>query len=219
VGQRPETGVFKGDMFLHPVLDFQIRFPSGWQQVNANQSVCAIAPRGEAVIFLAAGPGGGDPRQMAEAWVAQAKTTERIKVTESKPVKVGHIDAWRMRLETATRGARVASYVTFVPFRESGYRITGMARAISGDKYLGRTLATSRSFGPLSDEERGSIRALALHVVEARAGENVFALSKRTRNAWSPADTAVHNGIFVDHRFEGGESVKVVVIRSYRKAP
>jgi predicted Zn-dependent protease len=215
VGQRPETGLFQGDLFLHPVLDFQIRFPSGWQQVNTSQAVGAIAPRGEAVIFLAAGPGAGTPREMAEAWVAQASESQRMQVTESKPVKVGEIDAWRMRLELATGAARVASYVTFVPYREAGWRITGMARAASGDKYLGRTLAATRSFGPLSVEERRSLRALQLHVVEARAGESLFALSKRTGNGWSPADTAVHNGLFVDHRFRGGESVKIVVARPY----
>jgi predicted Zn-dependent protease len=215
VGQRPETGIFQEDRFLHPVLDFQIRFPSGWQQVNTNQAVGAIAPRGEAVIFLAAGPGSGSPQQMAEAWVAKAQETQRLKVTESKHVKVGEIDAWRMRLEQSGQGVRIASYVTFVPYREATWRITGMARAASGDKYLGRTLSAARSFGPLSNEERRAIRALQLHVVEARSGENVFALSKRSRNAWSPADTAVHNGIFVDHRFRGGESVKIVVAIPY----
>jgi len=215
VGQRPETGVFQGDLFLHPVLDFQIRFPSGWQQVNANQSVGAIAPGGEAVIFLAAGPGAGSPQQIAEGWVSQARQTQRIEVTESKPVKLGALDAWRMRLELATPGARVASYVTFVPYREAGWRITGMARAATGDKYLGRTLAAARSFGPLTAEERRSIQALQLRVVEARAGENLFALSRRTSNGWSPADTAVYNGLFVDHRFQGGETVKIVVARPY----
>ena len=210
VGQRPETGIFEGDTFLHPVLDFQIRFPSGWQQVNGNQSVGAIAPLGEAAIFLMAGPGGGEPRQAAEAWVANAQETQRIKVIESKPVKVGKVDAWRMRLEMATGGPRVTSYVTFVPYRDANWRITGMAKSLSGDQYLGRTLAATRSFGPMTPKERRTIRSLRLHVVEARAGENLFALSGRTDNAWSPADTAVYNAIFVDHRFKGGESLKII---------
>jgi hypothetical protein len=38
VGQRPETGIFEGDSFLHPTLDFHIRFPDGWRQMNANQA-------------------------------------------------------------------------------------------------------------------------------------------------------------------------------------
>ena len=30
VGQRPEAGMFLGDVFLHPALGFKLRFPRGW---------------------------------------------------------------------------------------------------------------------------------------------------------------------------------------------
>lgn len=215
VGQRPETGIFEGDSFLHPTLDFHIRFPDGWRQMNANQAVGAMEPRGQAVIFLMTGKGGGSAQRMAEVWAERAKEEQRAQVKDSRPVKIGHIDAWRMKLEMPGPGVRVASTVTFIPYRDATWRVTGTSRASSADKYLGRTLSTTRSFRPLTLQEKRSIKTLRLRSVQARKGENVFALSKRTGNAWSPAMTAVSNGVFVDHRFEGGEQVKIATVELF----
>ena len=30
IGDRPETGVFIGNLFVHPGLDFEMSFPKGW---------------------------------------------------------------------------------------------------------------------------------------------------------------------------------------------
>jgi predicted Zn-dependent protease len=215
VGQRPETGIFVGSSFIHPVLDFHIRFPQDLQQRNANQAVGAMEPRGQAVIYLTAGKGGGTAQQMAEAWVERAKQEQRVEVKDSRPVKIGSLDAWRMRLEMPGRGVRVASTVTFIPYRDATWRVTGTSRAMSAEKYLGRTLSTARSFRPLSLREKRSIKTLRLRSVEARRGENVIELTRRTGNAWSPATTAVNNGIFVDHRFEGGERVKIATVELF----
>jgi predicted Zn-dependent protease len=70
-------------------------------------------------------------------------------------------------------------------------------------------LGTARSFRPISDEERRSIRVTRLRVETARAGESLVALGQRSGSAWSPAESAVQNALFPDHRFEGGELVKV----------
>ncbi len=215
VGQRPESGVFQGDHFIHPVLDFQISFPAGWKQLNSNQAVGAIAPRGDAVVFLMADQPEGDPEAMAQAWVEKEREQQRVEITESKPVKVGHIDAWRMRLEIGGRRGKVASYVTFIPYREATWRITGMARALAANRYLGRTLSTSRSFRPLNEKERRSVQVMRIHTATARSGESLTALGERTDNAWNAADTAHYNGLFVNHRFKGGELVKIVRVETY----
>jgi predicted Zn-dependent protease len=63
--QRPEGGVFEGDRFLHPDLDFQIRFPHGWRTSNTNRAVGAVSPHGDAVVFLAADLPEGDLEAVA----------------------------------------------------------------------------------------------------------------------------------------------------------
>ena len=211
VGQRPEAGVFDGDDFLHPKLGFAIRFPHGWTQVNTNAAVGAVEPRGEAVVFLAVeGPLAG-PRAAAEAWLEETRQEMRLEIVESRPVKVGNADAWRMRL--AAPG--VSSYVTFVPYDESTWRITGIARTVTAARSLGPTLRTARSFHPIADEERRRIRVSRLAWVGARAGEDLGALSRRTGNAWDVQTTAVYNAVFANHRFAGGETVKIVRVEEW----
>ena len=58
-------------------------------------------------------------------------------------------------------------------------------------------------------------RSQRLRVVEARSGENLEALTRRTGNAWDVSRTAVYNGIFSNHRFKGGELVKISHIELY----
>ena len=215
VGQRPEGGVFEGTRFIHPDLDFQMRFPAGWQTANTNMAVGATSPRGDAVVFLSADMPEGEPQQVAEDWVMKTAEEQKIKIKESKPVKVGELDAWRMKAEARSGGVSLTSYVTFIPYRGATWRITGMARSSAADRYLGRTLSAARSFRPLTEEERNSVQASLLRVATARRGETLAALSERTDNAWDHSDLAIFNGVFNDHRFEGGELVKIVHVEPY----
>ena len=107
--------------------------------------------------------------------------------------------------------------ITFIPYRGATWRVTGMSRSSAAEKYRGRLLGTARSFRPLTQEERAGIRSSRMRIATAKAGEGFAALAKRTGNAWDPGTTAVYNGVFVDHRYRGGELVKLA--RSERYVP
>jgi predicted Zn-dependent protease len=211
VGPRPESGVFEGDRFLHPDLDFQVHFPPGWRTSNSNQVVGAMSPQRDAVVFLMADQPAGDPREVAEAFVAKTNREFPVEVKASEPIKIGRIDAWRVRL--AGRG--LAASVTFIPYRGATWRVTAVARSFAAKAYLGRMLNTARSFRPLTLGERNRIHGTRLHMVTARPGEHLEALSRRSGNAWDTSTTAVYNGIFASHRFEGGELVKTARVEAY----
>jgi predicted Zn-dependent protease len=215
LGQRPEAGVFQGDRFIHPDLDFQLRFPAGWQKQNTNQAVGALSPRGDAVVFLMADSPPGERRQIAEAWVEKNRENARIEVEESKPVMIGSIESWRMRLKAAVGGGNITSYVTFIPYGPATWRITGVTPTRAADAYLGRTLNTARSFRPLTEEERNSVTSTRLRIAKANPGETVEALHRRTGSTWEIQEIALYNGVFIDHRFDGGELVKIARVEPY----
>jgi predicted Zn-dependent protease len=216
VGQRPEAGVFEGSRFLQPVMDFEIRFPPGWITSNTNLAVGASSPHGDGVVYLMGDPPTASGKEAADAWLAKAqREKQRLEVQESVPVKVGRMDAWRLRVVASGAGGSITSYVTFVPYGPSTFRITGAAPSTRADDVLGTTLGTARSFAPLSDEDRRGIRSSRLRVVTARPGEDLAALGQRAGNDWDPTTTAVYNGIFSDHRFAGGELVKVSLAQPY----
>ncbi|MEN8184785.1 MAG: M48 family metalloprotease [Myxococcota bacterium] len=216
--QRPESGIFVGDRFLHPDLDFQLRFPRGWTTNNSAQAVGAMAPRRDAIVFLTVDLPKGDPREIAQLFVEKTREEQPVEVKEWGPVKVGHIDGWRVHLENQGRGGRVVMITTLFPYGDATWRITGMTPASSLRKYSGALLNTSRSFRPLTREDRDSIESKRLRLVTAQAGEDLVALGRRTGNAWDPGQTAVVNGVFVNHRFEGGETVKIARVEPYRSS-
>ncbi len=215
LGQRPEAGVFVGDVFLHPDMDFTVRFPVGWQKSNTNQAVGAASPQGDAVVFLTADLPAGDPQTVAETWLEKAREDQSIKLEESKPVKIGRLDAWRMKVNAKNQGMTITSYITFIPYRGATWRITGSTPSMAANRYLGRTLSTARSFRPLKPSERASLSATRLRVVEARSDEDLKTLSARTGNVWSEGDTAAHNGVFIHHRFPAGTRVKIASNEPY----
>ena len=219
VGQRPETGVFIGDRFVHPDLGFQLRFPPGWAHTNTNQMVGATSPRGDAVVFLAGAPPADSAQAAAEAWLAKEREEQPIETLEAGPVKIGGVDAWRLRVSVSARGGSLSATVVFIPFAGATYVITAFAPSFAASQHAGAFQSTVRSFGPITDEERRSIRSTHLRVVKANQGEDIASLDRRTTNAWDLETTAVYNGIFAIHRFSGGELVKITREEPYVRKP
>jgi predicted Zn-dependent protease len=215
IGARPEAGVFVGDRFIHPDLNFYVRFPPGWVLQNTNEAVGALAPRGAAVIFLQADAPEGEPKVVAQKWLEKTRSEQKLQVQESKPVKIGHIDSWRLRLRASTRAGSLTSYVTFIPYQNATWRITGVTRSGDAKKFLGRALATTRTFRPLTNEERQSLSEAKLALIVARRGEALAALSERSGNTYEIPELAAMNGLFIDHRFRGGEIAKIVLRTPY----
>ena len=219
VGPRPEGGVFDDDRFLQPDMDFQLRFPPGWSVSNTTRAVGAVSPKRDAMIYLEADQPEGDPEQAAADFVIKTSQQFPVDVVKTGPVKIGRIDAWRLQLEGSGRARGVTATVTFIPYRGATYRITGASPSAAARTYTGRMLSTTRSFRPLTEQERTSITGMYIQLVTARAGENLEELGRRTGNDWNISLCAAYNGLFTTHRFEGGELVKTARIEPYRSPP
>jgi predicted Zn-dependent protease len=212
VGQRPESGMFLGDVFLHPGLGFKLRFPRGWAKSNTPQAVGAQSPRGDAMVYLAGDVQPGAPRQVAERWASE-NMRGMAEVAKQGPFAVGGLPAWQLEVVGSTGRGRMLGYITFIPFADAIWRITG---ASASAKELSPTLATTRSFRAMNDEDRAALRETRVAIVKADAGESFTELTTRTENAWSSYETAIYNGLQPSHRFGGGESVKIARQGAYR---
>ena len=210
IGDRPETGVFVGERFMHPALGFEIRFPKGWDVQNSTQTVGARTRRGEAVVYLTVDMPEGDLVELADGFAAKLADEAGIKVTERKRVKLGSIDALRYTMTGGGMGRSLTARVTFFPFAGSTWRIVGLTHAAAANRYLPQILLTTRSFGPLTATHRGEIRIERLHVVLAHAGEDLRRMGQRTGNAWAPGVTALINGMLGNEIFKGGELMKII---------
>ena len=217
LGTNPAEGIFKGNMFLHPDMNFHIRFPQGWQLVNSPQSVGAMAPKGEAIISLTAESSGDDSEQGAKDFLAKFSEKFEIKVEREHPTEINGIKAYQIDAFGRMQGKPAAASMTFIAYGGTIFRITTAAAPSTASQFLGRGRASARSFGPLTSEELNSIEVLRLRVVDAQAGESLTELGKRTRNAYAEQQTAVLNGIFTDYRFREGEKVKIARSEPYNR--
>ena len=71
--------------------------------------------------------------------------------------------------------------------------------------------ATAESLRGLTPAERASIEVRRIRIARARAGETLAALSRRTGNDWSVAETASANAIQEGRRLSGGRAIKIAV--------
>jgi predicted Zn-dependent protease len=209
VGERPEAGIFEGDRFLHPDMDFQLKFPAGWRQSNTPVAVGAQSRNGS-VVFLSGDIPPGKPRESAEKFAEK----NDLKVRTSKADKVRGHDVWRV--EAGVPGGH--AYLMFLEHQRHTMGLIGMAPSFV-QKDSAQIDKTLRSFRPLTADQRKAIRKTNLRIVKAEPGESLESLSRRSRNAWGRGPTAVANGVKWGHQFSGGELVKVADSQPYKAKP
>ena len=83
------------------------------------------------------------------------------------------------------------------------------------DNYVAQARNTVRSFRPLPTDANEKFDVMRLRITRANPGESIAELMKRTSSALRPGGIAVINGVFVNHRFKGGELVKYVALEMY----
>jgi len=205
VGPNPAEGIFRGDRFLHPGFNFTMEFPAGWQQVNQKVAVLGVAPNQEAIVALEA-QSGTDPRAAAAEFAQQAGIT----LQGGRELKIGGFAAYQAVAEVSTQnGARIAVDLTWIAHPQLMFRITGQTLAEKFRSFEPRFRATAESVRTLTRQERASITEKRIHLVRAKSGETLEALSRRTQNAWSVEETASANAISENAPLTGGRLVKI----------
>jgi len=108
--------------------------------------------------------------------------------------------------------------LTWISQRGVVYQVTGLSPIERFNAYRDIFLKTAGSFRPLSEAERSGITEVRLRILRARQGETLEDLIKRGGGVWTPAETAVSNGLREGVRLREGQLIKVAVQQSYRGA-
>jgi predicted Zn-dependent protease len=219
VGTRASEGVFQKDRFLHAELDLSLRFPEGWETRNTRQAVGALSPLRDAEVVLEFQGRGEDPIAAAEDFLASDEAAGLGLDAPPQPIRLGQIEAARAVGSVRLQGGAFRAYITWIAYRGTIYRLTGLAPSGPSSKYAGVFRSVARSFRPLHPRERESIRETRLRIVEARAGESLRELSERTGNRWDVQQTAVMNDLFANAPLEAGRLLKIAVSERYEAPP
>jgi len=213
VGPDPAEGVFEAERFLHPGLGLTIDFPLGWRTQNRRDAVGAGAPGEDAFIVLEVQGPREDPLRAAQRFASASE----LPLSEGVHLRIGGWDAYRSWSQARSQSGEVTIDLTWIAHRDATLRVTGLAAASRFRVYAESFRATARSVRPLGSAERAGLKVRRLRIVRARRGERLAALSRRSGNVWSVAETAIANALPQEAELGKGELVKIAVEVPYAR--
>jgi predicted Zn-dependent protease len=204
-GNNPEAGAFDKDQFLQPTIGFTITFPAGWKHRNTPQYVISSHPEQEAMLLLGIAGSGLDPEAAGQKFIQKMRNKARLEPVSARATSIGKFPAFVVTY--LDRSGRSATYLHFgwVAMGETTYELIGLGP----EKHRETLREAALTLRPLTEEERKAVTGKRLRVVSAREGERLEELGARTGNLWSPAYTALANGLETDAALKKGRLVKI----------
>jgi predicted Zn-dependent protease len=208
VGADPGEGIFVDGVFLHPDLDFRLRFPEDWRTQNARSYVAGGAPDGETFAVLEVAGEGTDPVAAARRF-AEERGVRLLE--EPSPLRIGSLAAAR----SSARFRRSALDLTWIAHGSRVYQLTGVCPPVAFEARRETFAEMAQSFRPLTAEERAGILETRLRVVRSSGAETLAELVERTRSVWSAEEVAVANGLEIGAAPREGDRVKIAIREPY----
>lgn len=209
--ENPAQGVFHGQTFLQPDLNFAITFPDKWETANTPSAVGAMTEKQEAMLFLGLADQQTEPEQLGQAFVAKLQQKHKTEPVEARAVQAGQWPGYLVTLAESERQHITYMHILWVKMQKLTYQLIG----VGADQYRPMLKETALSLRPLTVEERNAITSLRLRIVAANAGETLAELGERTGNAWKPDYTAMINNIPIDQKLQAGELIKIARREKY----
>jgi len=211
VGQNPQQGIFKENVFLHSDLDLAIKFPKKWNTVNVPIAVGATEPEGEAqIIFLADDPE-QSPDSLGIAFVKILKEKYDIQPTKDQSIVINGFEAYEVLLSDNS-GEKPVDYQFYwiktdkVLFNMMGVSYVSHTETVS---------AVANSIRNLTEVQKSEITGLKLRVAISLDGETIKSLSSRTKNLWDVETTALKNDLETNIVLKEGQVLKIAVEEPY----
>ena len=208
VGPDAKQGVFIGQDFLQPTMNFGFTFPTGWGKSNQPHFVAAITRQRDAMIALQLQSKGDDPIDAAQSFLSEAKLNSQA----VEELSIDGLPAGRVVLRKHGQEA----VITWIAFQEHIYRFTGISKSASA-KHRQMFKETATSFHLLSAAEIKKIKQQRLRIVPAKAGESLTNLLKRSGSHWNEETVATANNLQTGVSLQSGQLVKVAIPESFEK--
>jgi predicted Zn-dependent protease len=204
-GENPDAGVFRKNQFLQPSIGFTITFPEGWKHQNTPRYVISAHPKQEAMLLLGIAGAASDPEAAGARLIERMRTKARVEPASTRKTSVGEFPAFVVTY--LDRSGRAPAYLHFAWVAMGGktYQMIGLSPETHREALRNAAL----SLRPLTDVERGAVTGKRLRIVAAREGERLENLSARSGNAWTPAYTALVNGLDAEADLKVGQLVKI----------
>lgn len=199
----PAQGIVRNNTFYHSEFGLTLRFPAGWKVQNSAQNVAAQSPDRTALIDLrGAGRAEGTPANVLRRILKLGTGSE---VT---PTTLGGLPAAVAETSLSGKPARV----TVVFLGKSAFAIGQQANSAGAFRQHAAAMdAATKSFHPITAEERALARPLRMRVITAGAGMTFADLAKTSPlGRFAENHLRVLNGLYPRGEPAAGQPLKIV---------
>ena len=203
--ENPDQGVFQKDQFLHPALGFTITLPAGWKHRNTPQYLISAHPQKEAMLLMGVAGPESDPETTGQKFISRMRSKARTEPVSTRKASLGEFPAFVATYLDQSGRKPVSLHFVWVAMAGKTYQMIGLAP--EKDKETLR--AAALTLRPLTASDRSSITAKRLRAVPAKQGETLQTFAARTQNSWTPAYTALVNGLATTVTLNEGQLLKI----------
>ena len=205
-GEDPRQGFFRGAVFMHPGLKFQITFPEGWKTQNQPQAVAAASPKQDAIVALQPAPG-MTPEQAAQQFFSQ----QGVQRGETKQGTSNGNPTIVSAFAAKTQQGDIGGIVDFVSYGGQTYAIMGYTAAQALQQAGPVFEKVMASFGPLTDPSALNVEPARLQLVKVEQDMTIEELNRRHPSNTPLEKLALINGVEGGGTLKAGSTAKVVV--------
>ena len=206
-GEDPRQGFFRGALFLHPDLRFQLQFPDGWKTQNTADAVVGASPSQDAMIQLQLA-GKTAPADAARQFLSQ----QGVKAGQGTTQSINGLPAASSYFSAETQQGQVEGLVTFISYGGNTYGILAYTGAGGLKTYDQVFRATAGSFRELKDPAALNVRPARIELVKVDQEMTLAQFYQRYPSTVKVEEVGLINGLTgADATLRPGRQYKRVV--------
>jgi len=206
-GVNPREGFFRDELFLHPELRFQIRFPNGWQTSNQKQAVLAVNEQQNAIVQLTVPSG----VTSADGAAAQFLSQEGVTASSPRRTRVNNLPAVTGAFSANTENGVLRGEAVWVEYAGAVFQILGFGNTEGWNASAGVIRLSLASFAELTDPEALNVQPQRIDIVTIRERLTLVQFSARYPSVVSLDELVLLNRRDPDTPMAAGTKVKRVV--------
>ena len=208
-GDSREKGIVRGSDFLHPVLQFAMHFPQGWEIVNTDEQVAARENDESNVgIVLQLASGSGNVQQVAQAGMARAGFRE----ASGQRTSINGLQAYVAIYDGVSNNTRIRARAAHIQSGGRVYVVAGLAPASQFSRVDSAFQNAIASFRTMSRQEADRIQPNRIDFYTVRSGETWDSIARGPGGGAVRATTlAIMNGREATTQPKPGERIRIVV--------
>lgn len=206
-GENPREGFTENGTFYHPELEFQFRYPSGWQVINQPSMVAIVTEEQDAVSIMEIDGQSESPRASVSEFVSQ----EGFNVQAQRSDQNNGMNAYEaVALAQTEEGDEYQFHVYAVSYNGNIYRFNSYTLADNFSQYESQFMDITDSFAELNDDEILDIQPVRLDIRKAdQSGTISSFLPNNLPMEITEEDVAILNQVELDETIEAGNWIKI----------